>query len=268
MAQGLTLAPLTDVDIGAIAAAAIALVAYRTRSLDLGGALAAFVVGTVTYGALALPGAAVLLGFFATSVGLSLVGRGRKHAVLVDVDKTGARDAAQVLANGGIAALCALLAHLVAPRYGLAFAGAFAAATADTWGTEIGTLVRRAPRSILTFKPIATGLSGGVTLAGTLAEVAGAAFIAAIAATTTGSGMRGFAIVAIAGTFGAVVDSLLGASVQALRWCPQCRRATEREPHVCGANTSPLRGLSWFRNDAVNAAATLVGAVTALALGS
>lgn len=269
MAQGLTLAPLTDVDIGAIAAATIAIVAYRTRSLDLGGALAAFVVGTITYGALALPGAAVLLGFFVTSVGLSRVGRSRKRVVLADVDKTGARDAAQVLANGGIAALCALLAHFVAPRYALAFAGAFAAATADTWGTEIGTLVRRAPRSILTFKPIATGLSGGVTLPGTLAEFAGAAFIAGLAlAMTTGIGARGFAAIALAGILGALTDSVLGASVQSLRWCPQCRRATEREPHVCGANTSPLRGFAWFGNDAVNAVATLVGAVVAFALGA
>ncbi len=268
MAQGLTLAPLTAVDIGAAAAATIAFVAYRTRSLDRGGALAAFVVGTVTYGALGPPGAAILLAFFITSVSLSRVGRARKRVALVDVGKTGARDAAQVLANGGVAALCALLAHVLAPRYALAFAGAFAAATADTWGTEIGTLARRAPRSILTFKPIATGLSGGITLPGTLAEIAGAATIALVARASGAFDLRAAIAIGIAGIVGALADSALGASVQALRWCPQCLRATEREPHGCGANTTPLRGLSWFGNDAVNTAATLAGASIAFVLGA
>ncbi|GAC1299623.1 MAG: DUF92 domain-containing protein [Vulcanimicrobiaceae bacterium] len=268
MAQGVTLAPLTDFDIGAIAAAAIAFTAYRFRSLDLGGALAAVVVGTVTYGALGPAGAAILLAFFVTSVALSRVGRARKRIALVDVAKTGTRDAAQVLANGGVATLCALLAHAVAPRYALAFAGAFAAATADTWATEIGTLVRRAPRSILTLKPIATGLSGGVTFAGTLAEIAGASAIAAVARATGTVDLHGAVSIALGGIAGALADSILGASVQALRWCPQCRRATEREPHACGANTTPLRGLSWFGNDAVNTAATLVGASVAFALGA
>lgn len=260
----LTLAPLSNFDIGAIAATAIAVAAYRTRSLDGGGAVAAVAIGTATYGALALPGAAVLLAFFVSSVTLSQIGKARKRALLVDVGKTGPRDASQVFANGGIAAACALLALLVDHRYVFAFMGAFAAATADTWGTEIGTLARGAPRSILGWRPIAAGLSGGVTSAGLLAELAGAL---AIGATALLVRPDAFVPVVCAGLAGALADSLLGASLQSLRWCPNCKRATEREPHVCGANTRPLRGLSWFGNDTVNFTATLVGAATAFALG-
>lgn len=265
----LDLAPLSNFDIGFVAAAAIVIVALRARALDRGGALAACVVGTATYGALAVPGATVLLAFFVTSVGLSRVEKTRKRDLLVDVDKTGARDAAQVLANGGIAALCALGALWIDARLAVAFAGAFAAATADTWGTEIGTLVRGKPHSILTLRPIATGLSGGVTIVGTLAEIAGACFIAGIALAThvVAGNLRVAIAIALGGIAGALADSLLGASVQSLRWCGQCRRATEREPHVCGANTTSLRGLSWFGNDAVNASATIVGALVAFALG-
>ena len=135
----LTLAPLSNFDVGAVASAAVALVAYRARSLDAGGAVAAFAVGTATYGALGPPGAAVLLAFFITSVALSRMGKTRKEKAFVDIGKTGPRDAAQVVANGGVAAGCALLALWVDPRYAVAFAGAFAAATADTWGTEIGS---------------------------------------------------------------------------------------------------------------------------------
>jgi uncharacterized protein (TIGR00297 family) len=260
----LTLAPLSNFDIGAIAATAVAVAAYRTHSLDAGGAVAAVVVGTASYGALAIPGAAVLLGFFVSSVALSRIGRARKRVLLIDVGKTGPRDASQVFANGGVAAICALLALFVDHRYALAFAGAFAAATADTWGTEIGTLVRAAPRSILTLRPMAAGLSGGVTAIGSLAELAGAIAIGAVALLVRPDA---FVPVACAGIAGALVDSVLGASVQSLRWCPNCKRPTEREPHACGANTRPLRGLNWFGNDTVNFSATLVGAATAFALG-
>lgn len=259
----MTLAPLSDFDIGAVAAIAIALLAYRARSLDLGGALAAVAVGTATFGALGLPGAGVLLAFFVTSVGLSRIGKERKAVALRDVGKTGPRDAAQVLANGGIAALCALLTLWEGPRYAAAFAGALAAATADTWGTEIGALAKGVPRSVLTFRPVATGLSGGVTLQGNLAEIGGALAIALCALALV---PHAFVAIWLGGMAGALADSLLGASLQSLRWCGACRRATEREPHACGANTTPLRGLSWFGNDATNYAATLVGATVAFAL--
>ncbi len=259
-----TLAPLGDFDVAAIVAATIALVAYRTRSLDSGGALAAWFVGTASFGALGLGGAAVLLTFFTSSVLLSRIGRTRKRSVLCDVAKADARDASQVLANGAVAALCALAALRLGPRYAFAFAGACAAANADTWGTEIGTLVRQWPRSILTLRPIATGLSGGVTWAGTLAEIAGALALAAVAMFVLDRRM--FVAVAVGGMAGALIDSMFGASLQSLRWCPHCNRATEREPHACGANTRPVRGIAWLGNDGVNFAATLTGAGVAYLL--
>jgi uncharacterized protein (TIGR00297 family) len=272
-----------DFIVGATSAASIGAVALRANALDRGGALAAFAVGTATYGGLGLRGAAVLLAFFVPSIALSRFGRERKRAALADVDKTGARDAAQVLANGGVAAACALCAHFVGPRFGgthpsgtrfsrarlresrfaVAFAGAFAAAAADTWGTEIGTLIKQPPRSIVTLKPIATGLSGGVSAAGTLAEIAGAFFVAVAAVALV---PRAFWAVFAGGVAGALLDSVLGASVQALAWCPACLRATERNPHGCGSATQPLRGLSWLGNDAVNLAATAGGAFVAVLL--
>ncbi len=259
----MTPVPFAAVAIGAGASIAIAGVAYRAKSLTGGGALAAVAVGTATFGALGLPGAVVLLAFFVTSIALSRVGRTPKRERLVDVGKTGARDAAQVCANGGIAAVCALAALRGDAGFVAAFAGAFAAAAADTWGTEIGTLVRGAPRSILTLRRIPTGLSGGVTFAGSVAEVAGALTVAAAALTID---RRLFVPVAIAGIAGALADSVLGASVQTLRYCPQCERPTEREPHGCGANTEIVRGWSPIGNDAVNFAATFTGAVVAYAL--
>ena len=177
----LTLAPLGRFDLGAAAAALIAFLAFRMEALTAGGALAAFMVGSITFGALDVGGAAVLLAFFFSSLALSRIGRARKRALERDLGKTGPRDAMQVLANGGVAAICALLALGGDERYAIAFCGAFAAATADTWGTELGTIFGGRPRSIVTWRPINAGLSGGVTAIGTAAEIAGAFSIAAIA---------------------------------------------------------------------------------------
>lgn len=246
--------------VGAAFAAAVAVTAWRLRALTARGALAAWVVGACVFGAGGPAYAAVLFAFFVPSTLLSGAGRRRKRALL-DVGKHGARDASQVVANGGLAALCAVLAAAThAQPVAAAFAGAFAAASADTWGTELGTLAKMRPRSILTGKPVATGLSGGVTLAGSLAELAGAGAVALVA---WALGIAVWWPIAVGGFAGATADSILGASLQELRYCPQCKRECETDPHACGSRTLLRRGTTWMSNDAVNACATAIGAVVA-----
>jgi uncharacterized protein (TIGR00297 family) len=235
-------------------------------------------VGTLTFAAGTIGTTLVLLTFFVTSVALSRSGRARKRA-LPDTAKGGPRDAWQVVANGGVATAC-IVVWALADRgaavsvWFVAFAGAYAAATADTWGTEIGTLAELPPRSIVTGKVLATGLSGGVTGPGTAAEVAGAVLIALVAmpalllalpgTPVTLRGLTGLLLPVFAGGFGgALLDSLLGATLQARRWCPACERECETALHRCGTATIPRRGLSWLNNDAVNLAATAGGAAIA-----
>lgn len=251
---------MSQVLIGVAFAAAVALLAWRLRALTVGGAIAAWIVGACVFGAGGWAYAAVLFAFFLPSTLLSRAGRAQKQQ-LVDIGKHGARDAWQVVANGGVAALGAVLASAThAQAIAAAFAGAFAAASADTWGTEIGTLVKMRPRSILTLRPLATGLSGGVTLAGTLAEIAGASLVGLVAWSL---GIGAWWIVAAGGFAGALADSLLGASAQELRYCPECARECETDPHACGSVTVLRRGVPWMSNDAVNACATAIGAITA-----
>jgi uncharacterized protein (TIGR00297 family) len=258
----------TRAAVGLAAAAAVALAAWRVRSLSRSGALAALLVGTAAVAAGWAWGALLAIYFVLSSV-LSRVGVAQKAARTAGiVEKGGARDATQVIANGGVFTLCVLGTFVAgpaaAPILAAAAAGALAAATADTWATEIGTLVGGTPRALLTLRETPPGTSGAVSAAGTAAMVAGAVLVA-LAARWLGL-TDALAAIAIAGCAGALADSLLGATLQERRWCDVCGRATERQVHDCGAATRRTGGIALVDNDAVNLAATLTGAAAAALL--
>lgn len=250
-------------------AAGVALLALRARALSRSGAAAAMVVGTLAAAA-GWRWAALLIVFFLSSSALSrwrADAKARRTAGIVE--KGGRRDAWQVLANGGVFAVAALgqLALPHATGWWLAGAGALAAAAGDTWATEIGTLEGGTPRSLLTWRPLPVGASGGVTLVGTLGGVAGALLIALLAAVGTAASRPVALAVLAGGVAGTLADSLLGATGQARRWCPRCQVLTEQSVHVCGTPTRHAGGLRWMTNDVVNLLATVVGAAVAVALG-
>ena len=253
--------------LGLLLASAIAVAAGRMRMLSPSGVIAAIASGTACAAA-GWSWAFMLIAFFGASSGLTRFGARQKQVTEGLVEKGGRRDALQVLANGGVFSFAALMSIVsLSPAWTVVGAGALAAATADTWATEIGTLAPGLPRSITTRRPLPTGTSGGVTLLGSLGGIAGAAFVALCA------GMSGWPAVAVAGAVaggiaGTTADSLLGATVQARRWCAECAVATERVLHMCGRKTEPAGGFQWLDNDGVNLAATAVGATVALAVAA
>jgi uncharacterized protein (TIGR00297 family) len=251
--------------LGLAAAAAVAAAAYRARTLTARGAAAATIVGGASVAA-GWDWGVILIAFFVASAALSRLGRARKELLGGGlVAKGGPRDEAQVLANGGAFALCAIACALQrSPVWYAAGAGGLAAATADTWGTEVGMLSTATPRSIVSGHAVPPGTSGGITAAGTLASVAGALFIAITARAIGWPGAAGWSAL-IGGVAGATADSIIGATLQARRWCGRCQAATERLVHPCGTPTTEAGGLSWLGNDAVNVAATITGALVGLA---
>ena len=207
----------------------------------------------------------VLIAYFGVSTLLSKLGSRRKRAMLGGVvDKTGARDATQVMANGFPFLFCALAATILpgadAFNWMTSAAASLAASAADTWATEIGTLVGHTPRSILTWRRMTVGESGGVTLAGWIAAVAGAAFVAAVAI-LAGLSPVAFPFIVLGGIAGALIDSIVGASIQRRAWCDVCGQATEMRIHTCGAVARHTGGIAWLENDGVNLIATVTGAL-------
>lgn len=267
--------------IGFLLAIVIAVLAWRTGSLSKSGAWAAVVTGGLIFGLGGLFWAILLLLFFVSSSALTRLFSQRKASLAEKFSKGGQRDWGQVMANGGLGALLAI-GYAITPaqewmyREGLwlAFAGAMAAVNSDTWSTELGVLSQISPRMITTGQKVERGTSGGITLAGILASLGGAALIglAAVIFPATRSWLSIFGIIILGiiilgGLVGSLFDSLLGATVQAIYWCPTCKKETERHPtHTCGSPTSQVHGWRWFNNDMVNFACSLMGAIVAAGL--
>jgi uncharacterized protein (TIGR00297 family) len=206
---------------GATVSGIAAWLSYRVGALSPSGAWAATLMGTVLVAAGGWTWFLLAGTFFATASFLTQIGPSGRRPPRSSAD-LGGRRWDQVVANGGIAALAALAHGIVGwPAAFAAAAGAIAAATADTWGTEIGRWSGGEPRLITTWRIACHGDSGAVTALGTAGSAGGAALIGSVAAflAPAASGHRLFPIIFAGGLSGALLDSLLGATVEAqYRW--------------------------------------------------
>ncbi len=260
---------------GVLLATAVAWVAWRAGSLSRGGAVAAAVVGTLSVAA-GWAWAALLMVFFLSSTLLTRWrARIKSQRAGAIVEKGGARDAVQVLANGGVFAVAAMVGSVMPSMTDSSMptmliqclgAGALATAASDTWGTEVGIALSGRPRLILTGRVVAAGTSGAVSVPGSAASIAGACVIGGVAR-LLGLPPMVAAAAAGGGLAGALADSLLGATLQERRHCPHCDTPTERVRHDCGSVTTRIGGLSGLRNDLVNLTSGALGGIAAMALG-
>lgn len=237
-------------------------------------------VGTLIFGLGGWIWGVVLAVFFISSSLLSHFKEREKAAVAEKFEKGHRRDMGQVLANGGLGALIALLSALVPASvvpggvWFYLFLGVMATVTADTWATELGTLSVAPPRLITNGRVVEVGTSGGISPLGTGVSLAGglligltAGVLSALAGQATGAAALLVAVVgALSGTIGSLLDSLMGATVQQIYYCDTCCKETERRVHRCGTTTRPLRGWSWVNNDLVNLLSSLGGGLAAAVL--
>lgn len=188
----------------AAAGAGCLLLAWRRAWLDAGGMGAAAAVGLGVWAGAGPPGVALLLLFFVTSA-LLTAWRGDP------AEET--RTARQVWANGGPVALCGL-AGAAGLMSGAAWAvvGGVAAATADTWASEVGRAVGGTTWRLAGAERVPPGTPGGVSAAGTAAALAGAGAVGAGAALLLpGDPGRALAAALAAGAGAALLDSALRA---------------------------------------------------------
>lgn len=249
-----------DITIGFGLALIIAFISFCLRFLDGGGAVATFIMGTVIFGTGGWKYAFPILAFFILSSILSKIGKKQKHKLVNTFEKSSQRDVWQVLANGGVAGIIVFLRNYF--PYDLwycMYAGSIASANADTWGTEIGVFSKVKPRNILNLKSVPVGSSGAVSLLGSTGALLGSLIIAVVASIFF-KNINFFILITISGFLGSMVDSLIGATIQAQYNCTVCHKITEKTIHCNGQVTNRISGWKWVNNDIVNGICTFSGA--------
>ena len=143
-------------------------------------------------------------------------GAERKSSLGID-ERSGGRNARQVLANLGAAGLCALAASVFSRQSAMLIVGAMAVlaeAAADTISSEVGQALPTQPRLILGFDPVPPGTNGAVSLEGTFAGCIAASLVAWTASFAGVVSLRWAPMITLAGVAGMFFDSVLGASFE------------------------------------------------------
>ncbi len=230
----------------------VSYLAYKRRSLTKSGAIAAFFVGSGIALGFGSKGLVVLGVFFVSSSMLSKYKSKTKQTMEDKTKKGSRRDAWQVMANGGFAAIVGIIYFFTKESvWIIVFAILLAAANSDTWASEIGSLSKKKPISVRTFKQAATGTSGAVSVLGTIAAFAGSLLIALTANFLFALEPGSFVVILVFGFLGNIVDTLLGAFVQVEYKCPVCGRIVESKVE-CHTTLVKTKGFALFNNDMVN----------------
>ena len=250
----------------------IAGIAYVAKSLTAAGAVEAFFMGNIILWTTGFSGFFLFFLFFISCTIVGKISKEiRSNSLFKEVaEKKGhTRDFMQVLANGLMATIAAALWSVSLETKALVMFGAvIAEATSDTFAGEIGRLSKKKPVSILGFKPVPVGLSGGVTVLGLVAALLSSAMIAFF-------WYRWFDMVTIPGAIlvgtlgfaGCILDSVLGAGVQAVYYDPKLKQFSE-DKEKSGRELDLSRGLRWVDNDMVNLMSNVFSGVFALGMAA
>jgi uncharacterized protein (TIGR00297 family) len=188
----------------------------RHRKLTVAGAIGGGITGFFIFVGAGWTGFAMLSLFFLAGTLATGWKRQQKKEMGMMQERAGRRTLGQVLANAGAAGALGLLSLLL-PQYAdllaLMIAATFASALGDTLSSELGSLYGTKFYNILTLKKDQRGLDGVVSLEGTLIGLLGSAVIATIYSIGFGWDNR-FLLVLLSGTFGNIMDSVLGAALE------------------------------------------------------
>ncbi len=224
----------------------------RWRVLTLGGAL---VAGGIAACVVLGQGWALLVPLFAFLLSGVLLGRLNKDFG-TDAKHGKPRDAVQVFCNGGVYALLAAHDDFHADLW---MSISLCTAACDTWASELGMYFRWPTVSVVTWQRVEPGLSGGISLPGTVGGATGAFLLGLVfhGCLTIGFGedglfgctlsILGIAAAALLTTVfavgGMVLDSVLGALLQV---------KYNDGDGLRDSGTRHVAGLRWMTNDAVN----------------
>ncbi len=245
----------------------LGLAAWKKGTVSNGGCITGIITGTAIYFFGGLLSWILLVTFFISSSLLSLYKKSQKTGLEIIHQKNERRDSIQVAANSFLTCIFSILYFFSGdPAFLIIVAVSLAASNADTWASELGVLSRKEPVSIITLKKVPPGTSGGVSLAGFIASLAGSSVIAGVFSLLAPHldlliriDSKVIIFIISGGFLGSIVDSILGATLQAQYRESSSGKMTER-PHSKNMKNSLVRGYAFINNDMVNFLSTCCAA--------
>ena len=251
-----------------ILSTALAAFAALKKSLTSGACVLAWVFAVIIAYCGGITAFTGLLFTFAFTIAAGKISKSKREKIESTIHKKkGPRDIVQIICNVMCGSIC-ILAYGITSReiFAYGFFGAMAASLSDSLASELGILAKKDPVNICTMQKTKPGMSGGVTLWGLLCSLIGAMLIA-VPAIFKISGIAPFIIITVSGFIAALIDSILGGSLQAKYECPVCGLISEKPLH-CDEKGKLVKGLSFLNNDGVNLLNNISGAVIAMILSA
>ncbi|MBK8847336.1 MAG: DUF92 domain-containing protein [Bacteroidetes bacterium] len=256
-----TSSPIVQYWFAMMLAVLFAAAAYRYKLLSLSGSLTALALAFFVFGIGGLAWSVPILLFFVSG---SLASKlNKKSGVSSDAKSKRPRDYIQVICNGGVGLVCIWCYGITANTdWYLVYLVSIAVSTADTLSSEIGIYMRRQTVHIINFKKLPTGVSGGVSLPGTLAAAVGAACIAAVGVFYLSTNYaKAFVLITTLGFAGSIADSIIGACLQAKYMHTDTVSDVPQHP-----GDKLISGMRWMTNDMVNILANIIISLLAVLL--
>lgn len=247
-----------------VLAVIVAFVTIRKKAFTVPAALSACAVLITVAVCSGWSGIVIVLAAYFTIFAVDMaVGNKSEKVTRAINQRTGARGIVQVIANALAATVAALASFIFKrPELMMVYAAALTECLADSLASDVGVLSKKDPIDICRMKRIKRGLSGGVSLLGTLSALAGCVLMFLVSWIFFGMSVRLAVTVIAIPMVGICIDSILGSLVQAKYKCTVCGKSTEKTIH-CGAETSHVGGLKLINNDAVNIISNFLTAILA-----
>lgn len=230
----------------------LALLAYIKKALDFKALLLAFIFSIIICYCGGLLSYLILCEvFLSTVISHKIKPKERQKINNELTEKNGAKDIFQIIANVGTSTILIIIYYLTHNNIFLvSFSCVMAESMADSLASDIGVLSKKKPLNILTFKRGEKGLSGNISGLGLIASLIGSIIIG-LTFTIFKSSINYFIIIVLCGFIGALIDSLLGATIQAKYQCPKCHKTTEKKSH-CFQPAVHIKGIKIINNDIIN----------------
>lgn len=250
---------------GAILSLILIFITVKKKAFTLAAALTAGVILMTSAFAAGLAGIFIVLAAYGAIFAVDLVIGKRSEKITASINKkSGARGMSQVLVNAS-AAIAALVLKMIfgGEEWIAVYAVALTECLADSLASDVGVLSKGDPIDLCRLHRIPRGLSGGVSLLGTLAALAGCVFMSLFTLIFFGFDPKYFFSILVLPMIGVMLDSVLGSLLQAKYVCRVCARPTEKPIH-CEKPSLHAGGVTFITNNAVNLISNLVTAAVAV----